>query len=627
RETMRSFPRETTLLDEARQRDAEGRLVDAEAANGRHVVVAVHPDEVRHGAVPGDPGGHCLGGRGVEPFRVAFGDREQQRDVGFDQAGQRRVHRVGHAVVRVRRGAGRGGPRGVDAGDQRDAAHARKVAAVAGREVGDVRRARRVAHDDDPVGVAAVLGDVLAEPADRRGDVLRARRPFHLGGVAVGDVHADPAVPDRPGAHHVVGRGARVVLVARHEPAAVHKHEDRHRVVGGAVAGRLAGRVHVEAVPLVLAVAEVADDPRRGVAELLVERREQRPRGLREFRGDRCVKRAQPRDYVLGQLLDHDLEPKSADAGAAIGQMTTLGPGNCAVAEEAESVRDKDFDSAERVRSSPAAPPVFDPGLIRFVQSRRMEGTRAMLAEFVAGLEPGHDAAPATTPDDLAALGAGLTPRAVGWAVALGRRCSDATRVSQGEHAAQLTEEDTRQAIEGSMLGLLRRLGGDSSGAVLNEWQLTLARTMARLDWPYERYVLGLRLAQDMALEALLDRAVRWSRPDDRPSLLLAVTHGVAGYFDDSVRLVIAEFVAERQRAIAQSAAERRRLVAALIAGEQVPAEVAAAALGTDLAQHHLALLLWGAGPAGGRDDAAGWSTGQLELTAGRAAGRLRAPA
>jgi len=258
-----------------------------------------------------------------------------------------------------------------------------------------------------------------------------------------------------------------------------------------------------------------------------------------------------------------------------------------------------------------------------------MEGTHAStVGEFVASLVPDSPVDPVTTPEDLAAMGAGLTPGAVGWAAALGRRCSDATRVSQGEHAAQLTEDDTRHAIEGSMLSLLRRLRGDEPGAVLNEWQLSIARTMARLDWPYERYVLGLRLAQDMALEALLDRAVRWGHADARPSLLLAVTHGVAGYFDDSVRAVISEFIAERQRAIAQSAAERRRLVAALIAGDEVPADVAAAALGIDLTQHHLAMVLWRAGTSGGnRDDAAGWSKTQLELAVNRAAGRLRARA
>jgi sugar diacid utilization regulator len=252
----------------------------------------------------------------------------------------------------------------------------------------------------------------------------------------------------------------------------------------------------------------------------------------------------------------------------------------------------------------------------------------SLVSSFVAGLTPDSPATPVTAPSDLASLGAGLPPGAVGWAVALGRHCSDATRISQGEHAAQLTEDDTRHAIEGSMFSLLRRLRGDASVPVLNEWQLTLARTMARLDWPYERYVLGLRIAQDMALEALLARAVKWGRADARPTLLLAVTHGVAGYFDDSVRAVITEFLAERQRAIAQSVAERRRLVAALIAGDEVPADVAAATLGVDLGQHHLALILWRPGPSGGnRDDAARWSKGQLELAVNRAAGRLRAPA
>ncbi|HEY1821547.1 MAG TPA: helix-turn-helix domain-containing protein [Trebonia sp.] len=247
------------------------------------------------------------------------------------------------------------------------------------------------------------------------------------------------------------------------------------------------------------------------------------------------------------------------------------------------------------------------------------------MASFVAGLAPDSPAVPVTAPSDLAVIAAGLPPGTVGWAVALGRHCSDATRVSQGEHGATLTEEDTRRAIEGSMLSLLRRLHGDLSGPVLNEWQLTLARTMARLDWPYERYVLGLRLAQDMALEALLAQAVTWAPAEGCPALLLAVTHGVAGYFDDSVRAVITEFLAERQRAIAQSVAERRRLVAALVAGAEVPLDVAAATLGIDLTQHHLALVLWRPGSSG--SDAVAWSKSQLELAVNRVAGRLRAPA
>jgi sugar diacid utilization regulator len=248
--------------------------------------------------------------------------------------------------------------------------------------------------------------------------------------------------------------------------------------------------------------------------------------------------------------------------------------------------------------------------------------------EFVAVLAPDSPVAPVTRPEQLAVIGAGLPPGAVGWAVALGRRCSDATRISQGEHAAQLSEDDTRHAIELSMISMLRRLRGDSAVPALNEWQLTMARTMARLDWPYDRYIVGLRLAQEMALEALLSRAVRWGRPDTRPSLLLAVTHGVVAFFDDSVRAVISEFLAERQRAIAQSVAERRRLVAALVADEEVPLDVAAATLGIDLTQHHLALVLWRPGTSGSsKDVAVGWAKSQLELAVNRAAGRLRAPA
>ena len=252
----------------------------------------------------------------------------------------------------------------------------------------------------------------------------------------------------------------------------------------------------------------------------------------------------------------------------------------------------------------------------------------SLVALFVSELAPDSPVTPVTGEDDLAGLAAGLSPGAVGWAVALGHRCSGVTRISQGEHATELTEDDTRHAIEGSMLSLLRRLSGDAAVPVLNERQLILARTMARLDWPYERYVLGLRIAQDMALEALLARAVAWGRARERATLLLGVTHGVAGYFDDSVREVLTEFLAERQRAIAQSVAERRRLVGALISGHEVPADVAAGTLGVDLAQHHLALILWRPGTSRSNgNDAVRWSKAQLELAVNRAAGRLRAPA
>lgn len=252
-----------------------------------------------------------------------------------------------------------------------------------------------------------------------------------------------------------------------------------------------------------------------------------------------------------------------------------------------------------------------------------------LLAAFVAGLAPESTATPVNEPADLAAAGAGLTTGAVGWAVTLGRRCSDATRALQGQHAAELSEDDTRHGIETSMLGLLRSLSGDTSVIPVNERQLSIARTMARLERPYERYIAGLRQAQDMALSALLDNAVGSRPARSRPGLLRALTRGVASYFDDTVLGVITEYLAERQRAIAQNLAERRRLIAALVTGEHVPPDVATAVLGIDLAQHHLALILWRSGDDGPPvpHPAAGRPRSQLELAANRAAGRLRAAA
>src|ERR1700727_61557 len=73
--------------------------------------------------------------------------------------------------------------------------------------------APRAPRDDDPVRVAAIPGDVLPDPADRGGHILRARGPGGLWCVPVGHVHPDPAAPDRPGADQVVGRAARTVRV------------------------------------------------------------------------------------------------------------------------------------------------------------------------------------------------------------------------------------------------------------------------------------------------------------------------------------------------------------------------------------------------------------------------------
>ena len=97
--------------------------------------------------------------------------------------------------------------------------------------------AGRAAGDDDVVGVAAVLGDVLADPRERALAVDEVVGPRRLGREAVVDRDADPAAR-REVVHE---RQALLVLVADHPAAAVdlEQHRRARRDVAGA--GRCRG--------------------------------------------------------------------------------------------------------------------------------------------------------------------------------------------------------------------------------------------------------------------------------------------------------------------------------------------------------------------------------------------------
>jgi sugar diacid utilization regulator len=250
-------------------------------------------------------------------------------------------------------------------------------------------------------------------------------------------------------------------------------------------------------------------------------------------------------------------------------------------------------------------------------------GQHEALARFVDLLAPGDKRVPsANEPADLASASSGLQRSTIGWAVAVSHQCADAVVATMGEHVSVLPEAETRRAIETSVLSLLRHIAGHAGQSGLNAEQLSAAHTMARLGLPYERFMGGLRLVQTMVLDALLDRAAQHRPVQNRRPLLSALPAMVTGFFDDSVGAVVSEYLAERQRAISQTLADRRRITTALIAGEYVAEEVAAHTLGIDLAQYHLALILWAQG-----QDAAAHVQGELEHAAARAADSLHASA
>src|SRR6185437_4414835 len=193
-------------VDEAGERRAQGQVVHADRADLGDVVVAFRPDHRGDGPLLGEPGGGEGGDLALAELGVALGDGEDQRDRGFQQAGQRVDLGGGPAAEVAHLELAALGAVGdlVEAGQQARALDAVERAAVfittglAGHVGGDVHAAGRVAGHHDPRRVAAVARDVAAHPLDGGGDVLGARRPGELGGEAVGDRDADPAVADSP---------------------------------------------------------------------------------------------------------------------------------------------------------------------------------------------------------------------------------------------------------------------------------------------------------------------------------------------------------------------------------------------------------------------------------------------
>lgn len=243
------------------------------------------------------------------------------------------------------------------------------------------------------------------------------------------------------------------------------------------------------------------------------------------------------------------------------------------------------------------------------------------LARFVASLAPADGQAPvrpANEPGDLAAVSAGLPPAAVAWAVAVGDRCSRAVLARMGQDAVWLPADENRRGIEASVISALRRIGLDVHDIPLNRDQISLAHKMARHGLPCERYMTGLRLVQEITLEALLDEAAAYRPALARSMLPGPLSLAMSRFFDESAGAIVAEYLAERQRAIARTVAHQRRTIAALIAGHHVPDDDAARSLGVTLGHHHLAVILWSA------DHGLAGSRSELEAAAARTATALR---
>jgi DNA-binding PucR family transcriptional regulator len=215
---------------------------------------------------------------------------------------------------------------------------------------------------------------------------------------------------------------------------------------------------------------------------------------------------------------------------------------------------------------------------------------RRLLSGLPAPPEPVETAC---APEEIAEASAVLGKRTVGWAVSLSHHAFEAVRREiQAEHPREFYTRLAR-AIERSALDLLCLLAGRSAEFALNPDQLAVVSSVARDGLPFEHTVHGLRLVQRLWTETLLDLAEQHRPGRERIPLLREVTGVLTTFFNQTVDAVIAEYLAERQRLLAQRLGNQRQLVAAILAGQYVEPASARATLGVELAQHHLAFLLW----------------------------------
>ncbi len=158
----------------------------------------------------------------------------------------------------------------------------------------------------------------------------------------------------------------------------------------------------------------------------------------------------------------------------------------------------------------------------------------------------------------------------------------------EGEEAPPVSQ--IGEASETALLVLLLRLAGHSaspaSGTVR---QSEIIRYRISHATPFQRVVGSQRLAQHRWADLLLAAAVRQHAG---PEAMRTIVATLDRYFDEGIDWHLRFYLAEQERYLHSEAAERARLVDAIVAGRDVDSAVARSLLGADLADPHVAVVL-----------------------------------
>lgn len=182
----------------------------------------------------------------------------------------------------------------------------------------------------------------------------------------------------------------------------------------------------------------------------------------------------------------------------------------------------------------------------------------------------------------------------VAWAVAVaGRMTDEVVREVPDFGGGVEPVRILRRAVEASVLAALVGLVRDAPPAaeLVPDEAVEGNADLARRGVPLDRVLRGVRIGHACLHRALMDAVERESEPV-RTAERHRVSELLFAYADVHASRMAEEYIAERDRWQAGTAAARRRLVDELLDGRPVDVRAARRTLGYDLRGHHVAFLV-----------------------------------
>ncbi|GCB49890.1 CdaR family transcriptional regulator [Streptomyces sp. NL15-2K] len=185
-----------------------------------------------------------------------------------------------------------------------------------------------------------------------------------------------------------------------------------------------------------------------------------------------------------------------------------------------------------------------------------------------------------------------LPESAAVWAARLSRHLLEKTISTMSPDEASTMAAVLPGAVEQRLMVMLRRLDGDTAPLGLAPEQVALMHRLVHVGQPYTHFLLGLQTTRRELTDQVIEHLNKYQPEHERPALMRFLIPSIGAFFDETLDAMLSEYLAERERLMAQELSNRQRMISALVAGQPVASEHALDVLGVDLDHHHLALVL-----------------------------------